>query len=336
MPPGRRLPYKVRLTFLYGFSFVPGAFFIMGELVKLDTGEIVSYDDAKLQYQRIETVKQAIIIAQKLGIDIGDITPPAINILWCEVALGRFLRSMEKNKGTQGQLSGKNISGSLVIRQPEDDTPTVEEIVGSRDKSSLLQKIGKFTDDTIQDYIDLCIENKFLPKSADLKNKNTTISKMTGDNEGYTPSEYIEMARRVMGSIDLDPASSDFAQEIVKADRYFTEEDDGLSQDWIGNIWLNPPYENKLITQFIDKLIGEKNIDQAIVLTNNNTDTQWFKKLYEWSDLICFTTGRINFYKKDGTISAPTNGQTFFYIGKNYKIFAEEFRHIGLIMIKYE
>lgn len=38
---------------------------------------------------------------------------------------------MEKNKGTQGQLSGKDISGGLVIRQPENDIPTVEEIVGS-------------------------------------------------------------------------------------------------------------------------------------------------------------------------------------------------------------
>jgi hypothetical protein len=308
----------------------------MGELAKLDTGEIINYDDAKLKYQRIETIKQAIMTAQKLGIDIGDITPHAINILWCEVSLGRFLRKMEKNKGTQGQLSGKDVSGSLVIRHPEDSTPTVEEIVGSRDKSSLLQKIGKFSDEVVQDYVDLCIENQFLPKSADLKNKNTTISKMTGDNEGYTPCEYIEMARRVMGSIDLDPASSDFAQEIINATKYYTIDDDGLSMKWEGNIWLNPPYENKLIVQFIDKLIKEKGVNQAVVLTNNNTDTQWFKKLFNWSALLCFTTGRINFYKKDGTISAPTNGQTFFYFGNNLNLFFTEFENIGLIMKRYD
>lgn len=307
----------------------------MGELANIQTGEIISYDDAKGQYQRIETIKQAMLTAQKLGIDIGDITPHAINILWCEVALGRFLRKMEKNKGQL--LSGKDETGNYrVSNETTAETPTVEEIVGSRDKSSLLQKIGKFSDEIIQDYIDLCIANELLPKSADLKNKNTTISKMTGDNEGYTPSEYIEMARRVMGSINLDPASCDYAQEVVKADKYFTEEDDGLSQDWIGNIWLNPPYANKLITQFVDKIITEKELLQAVVLTNNNTDTQWFKKLFIWSDLLCFTTGRINFYKKDGTISAPTNGQTFFYKGENKKQFVNEFRKIGLIMTKYD
>lgn len=167
------------------------------------------------------------------------------------------------------------------------------------------------------------------------KEKQTIVQLFTGDNEWYTPMEYIEMARRVMGSIDLDPASTDFAQEVVRAEKYFTEDSDGLNQDWAGNIWLNPPYENKLIMQFIDKLIGEKEVSQAIVLTNNNTDTQWFKKLFNWCDLLCFTTGRINFHKKDNTISAPTNGQTFFYMGNNYKKFAEEFNKIGLIMIKY-
>ena len=302
----------------------------MKELVKLDTGEIVSYEEAKLRYQHITTIQQALLAAQKIGIDVSEITPAAIDVLWDEIALGRFLTKMTKNKG--GFAGNKYTESKPVLA---DDTPTVEEIVGSRDKSSLLQKIAKFGDEVIQEYIDLCVTNKFLPKSGDLKNKNTTISKMTGDNEGYTPREYIEMARRVMGSIDLDPCSCDLAQEIVKAKTYYTEEINGLNEEWGGDVWMNPPYANKLIVAFIEKLLTS-NIDQAIVLTNNNTDTQWFKKLYEWSDIICFTTGRINFYKKDGTISAPTNGQTFFYKGNNIDKFYEEFNIIGLMMIRYE
>lgn len=57
-----------------------------------------------------------------------------------------------------------------------------------------------------------------------------------------TPPWLIEMVREVMGNIDLDPASSDFANQYVKANRYFTEQDDGLLQDWRGgSIFINPP-----------------------------------------------------------------------------------------------
>ena len=161
--------------------------------------------------------------------------------------------------------------------------------------------------------------------------------KMTGDEESYTPAKYLESARIVMGEIDLDPASNDMAQENVLAHNYYTVHDDGLSQDWEGRMWMNPPYTARVINQFIDKAVkhylsGE--ITQAIILTNNNTDTSWFHQGAASSSAICFTAGRINFLKRDGSTSSPTNGQSFFYFGNNTDAFKAEFSQHGLVMVK--
>ena len=60
------------------------------------------------------------------------------------------------------------------------------------------------------------------------------VSYNTGENEWYTPAAYIEAARAVMESIDVDPASSHVANQIVKATTYYTAEDDGRLRHWQG------------------------------------------------------------------------------------------------------
>ena len=60
-------------------------------------------------------------------------------------------------------------------------------------------------------------------------------------NEHPTPENVVEAARGVLGSIDLDPASSHAMNERIRADRIFTIEDDGLTKAWHGRVFLNPP-----------------------------------------------------------------------------------------------
>ena len=77
-------------------------------------------------------------------------------------------------------------------------------------------------------------------------NRNYIANKYTGNPENYTPAVYIEAARRVLGEIDLDPASCFLAQETVKANRFFTKEENGLQQKWNGRVFLNPPYARRV------------------------------------------------------------------------------------------
>jgi ParB family chromosome partitioning protein len=169
-----------------------------------------------------------------------------------------------------------------------------------------------------------------LTSGSDLSHR----TKGTGENEWFTPDIYIDSAREVMGGIDLDPATSKACQKRIKAKKYYTTNTNGLDKDWSGNIWLNPPYSKNEIKQFIDKLIIQINIgnvSQAIVLTHSYTDTLWFHKIENQAALICFTKGRIQFEEDDGHIAQPTQGQCFFYVGKNLKKFKTEFGRYGFI-----
>jgi DNA N-6-adenine-methyltransferase (Dam) len=154
----------------------------------------------------------------------------------------------------------------------------------------------------------------------------------TGEFERYTPATYIESARKVLGTIDLDPCTCDQAQATVRADKFFTVDDDGLTKDWTGKVWINPPYHRELQPKFVAKLvaeIGAGRVTEAIMLTNNSTDTEWFRQAAEACDAICFTMGRVGFTQPGGQVVAPTQGQAFFYFGDWPERFRDEFATIG-------
>ena len=184
-------------------------------------------------------------------------------------------------------------------------------------------------------YRDMLFGSTYHVAMAEEGTPDTTALKWTGDPESYTPKPYIEAAREVMGAIDLDPASNAIAQKTVGALEWYDEKSDGLVRDWRGRVFLNPPYKYPLVAQFIDKLCDEYNVGRisaAILLTNNNTDTRWWHRAVELASGVCFTAGRINFYKADGQITQPTNGQNFFYFGRETESFRRVFSLFGIIM----
>jgi len=158
------------------------------------------------------------------------------------------------------------------------------------------------------------------------------IAHNSGNSEWYTPKEYIEAARGVLGVIDLDPASCEVANRVVQAGRYFTAKENGLEKEWRGNIWMNPPYVGELIPKFCDKLrlhVESGDVTQAISLTNNATETAWFNTLVGISSAILFPKSRVKFYMPDGKTGTPLQGQCIFYIGDNPKLFMEVFEPFG-------
>src|SRR5689334_4639149 len=120
-----------------------------------------------------------------------------------------------------------------------------------------------------------------------MKRANIDALLSNESEEWYTPPVYIEAARKVMGKIDLDPASCAKAQRTVKATKYYSLErgENGLMLPWPGRLWVNPPYckvsgksnqeiwSSRLISQYVAGITTE-----AILLVNASTETVWFQR----------------------------------------------------------
>lgn len=182
------------------------------------------------------------------------------------------------------------------------------------------------------------IKEEFLSGKISLieayKKVTVHVSNNSGKYEWYTPPKIIEAAREVMGTIDLDPASSEIGNKVIQAETIYTKENSGLVHAWYGNIWMNPPYNNSLVDNFTRKLVDElPNINQACVLVNNATETKWFQNIMSKCNMICFVKSRIKFLDMNGEATGSSlQGQVIMYFGKNVETFYKTFKEFGLCL----
>ena len=172
-----------------------------------------------------------------------------------------------------------------------------------------------------------------------IKNKkpNKHLGFTTGEYEWYTPKEYIDAVRAVLGEIDLDPATSEFANQTVQSKKIYTVETNGLDKTWEGKVFMNPPFKNELIKQFVPKLIKHyKNneISEAILLTDSCTETSWYQDALDTSTAYCHPKSRLKFYDPNNKIQSAHRPQTFFYFGNNPINFCEIFKEKGYTINK--
>lgn len=157
---------------------------------------------------------------------------------------------------------------------------------------------------------------------------------MTTD-EWFTPPHVIRRVRAAFGGvIDLDPASNGFANGTVQARMFYTQEDDGLVKPWHGRVWLNPPFSaTEAWVRRALLAFDQDEIEEAIVLTNANTETKWGQLLLSAGSVVCFPRRRIRFIPPDGAVAGhPTKGQMLTHFGKDISRFVDAFGGFGAVL----
>ncbi len=170
-----------------------------------------------------------------------------------------------------------------------------------------------------------------------MKNNAQLINADSGNFEYYTPHDIVDRARLAMGSIDLDPFSSEAANNNVKASKFYTKEDNGFEKSWYGNIWVNHPFSRENNPKIFDKAIREYelgNADQICLITYASTSEGWFRKSLDFPQ--CYLYKRTNYLLPDGTVKkGVTKGSVVTYIGNNEEEFYKHFKDIGKVKVAY-
>jgi hypothetical protein len=203
-----------------------------------------------------------------------------------------------------------------------------------------------------------------LEEKTDLSN----IKFSSNTEEWYTPGGVAMAARMVMNGIALDPASSAQANETVKAQRYYTRDDDGLRKSWKArSVWLNPPYgkyrgesnqgrwSKRLVYEY-----QQGNVGQAILLVNAYVGYKWWTKLVKLSSIahglcdesvlspnfngcapvppMCLSFDLLRFEQPDNgenngsTAGKAKYGSAIFYYGENAEAFKLVFSRFGFVV----
>jgi phage N-6-adenine-methyltransferase len=129
------------------------------------------------------------------------------------------------------------------------------------------------------------------------------------DNRSITDADFAPLQKRFRFSIDA--AAS---QDNAKLPRFWTVDDDALSQSWVSErVWCNPPYSN--IRPWIEKAWTHRGVTKraeliVMLLPANRTEQAWWQDLVEPSlrdrfpvTFRCeFLRGRMRFDRPDAVI----------------------------------
>lgn len=151
-------------------------------------------------------------------------------------------------------------------------------------------------------------------------------------DEWYTP-KYILDALDV--TFDLDVAAPASGPMHVPTHKYLSSHDCGLTQEWHGLVWMNPPFGGRNgLVPWLDKFFAHGN---GIALTPDRTSAPWWQDANRKADATLFIAGKVKFVRPDGSEgNSPSTGTTLFASGYRAVIALKdaEYNGLGTCMVK--
>ena len=120
-------------------------------------------------------------------------------------------------------------------------------------------------------------------------------------DERYTPRWIIDL----LGPFDTDPCSPVVLPYEIAPISY-NEEQNGLTHDWQGVVWMNPPYSRKPLRQFCEKMARHGN--GLALLVNRQDNLLWQEVIFPSARSMLFMRHRVKFLRPDGTTGSPFFG----------------------------
>lgn len=231
---------------------------------------------------------------------------------WAEWKLGETIAAMPKSRGGRpektsprsgtgfGETSPRSGTGSF------DPIKTLKEHGISRNEAMRLQRLVQYPRAKAEQYVADAFGAGQAPRTVGFmrwaeqggrENAFAADRPTPSSDEWYTPADFLVKVQRVFaptGGIHLDPCSNPGAPN-VPAKRHFTFKEDGLSRQWKGNVFVNPPYSQA--EAWVRKAYEEHQAGHTaavMLLLRFSTDTSWFHDFLAGFPVI-FIRGRVRF-----------------------------------------
>lgn len=122
-------------------------------------------------------------------------------------------------------------------------------------------------------------------------------------DEWYTPRWIID----TLGPFDLDPCAPTVnVRPFEIAPTCYTKDDDGLTHEWFGTVFMNPPYSRALLSSFCEKMAEHGN--GIALLINRQDNLLWQEVIFPTATSMIFMRNRVKFLRLDGYVGSPFFG----------------------------